>query len=258
MTDGQEPLPTDPRRVRAFANFFKNYMSVSSVLVAALPIPVTALGALPTFADHKTVLSTYTSLFCFLVLGFIFFMRHGLAKWMFPEMRSEGLAIPPDHDEAARLLRQAQLRARARTLKSVVVGSLPLTLIAITAVLMYLYHAYLDRAIFEIAQGLAVPLGPNIACGELDPIRLARACSVPTPAKILAGSYLEIPWGFWLRPLYIGMFVTAEAAFILMATREYIQDLLQLSDVEVIRGERAPASPSMPNQPIQPTAGSGG
>ena len=75
-------------------------------------------------------------------------------------------------------------------------------------------------------------------CGNLNPIRLVEACVVPSPNQILGRSYPGIPFGFWLRPLYIGMFVAAEAAFILMATREYIQDLLKLSDVEVIRGRR--------------------
>ena len=126
-----EILPTDPRRVKAFASFFKNYMSVSSLIVAAVPIPVTAFNALPTFADHRAPLATYTSLFCFLALGFTFYLRHTLARWMFPQL-------------------------------------------------------------------------------------------VAASADLL--------------PLYIGMFVCAEAAFILMATREYVQDLLLLSDLEVIHG----------------------
>ena len=81
----EEHLPADPRRIQAFARFFKNYMSVSSFVVAALPIPITSLGLIPTFADHRTLLATYTSLFCFLLLGFVFYVRHTLARWMFPE-----------------------------------------------------------------------------------------------------------------------------------------------------------------------------
>ena len=38
---------------------------ISTVVVAALPIPVTAFGALPTFADQKTVLATYHFSFLF-------------------------------------------------------------------------------------------------------------------------------------------------------------------------------------------------
>lgn len=80
MPTRDENLPTDPQRVRAFASFFKNYMSFSSIIVAALPIPVTALGALPTFADHRSSLSTYTPLFCFLALGFKILRRTNAGK----------------------------------------------------------------------------------------------------------------------------------------------------------------------------------
>ena len=59
-------MPTHPKRVAAFVAFFKNYMSVSAVMVAALPIPVTSFKLIPTFAVHTAPLSTYTPLFCFL------------------------------------------------------------------------------------------------------------------------------------------------------------------------------------------------
>jgi hypothetical protein len=36
---------------------------------------------------------------------------------------------------------------------------------------------------------------------------------------------------------YVAMFARAEAVFIIMATREYMQDLLCLSDAELIAGE---------------------
>jgi len=35
---------------------------------------------------------------------------------------------------------------------------------------------------------------------------------------------------------YIGIFVFAEASFILMAIKEYLQDLLKLSDLDLIKG----------------------
>jgi hypothetical protein len=82
-------LPTDPRRIRAFADFFKRYMSLSSLVTAALPIPITAFKLIPTFSVHTKVLSVYTSLFCFLILAFIFFSRHKLARLMFPSYHRE-------------------------------------------------------------------------------------------------------------------------------------------------------------------------
>lgn len=223
MNETQEKLPTDPRRVRAFASFFKNYMSVSAIVVAALPVPLTAFNALPTFADHKSALSTYTSLFCFLTLGFIFYMRHSLARWMFP--LATGDTAPPQG---------------RRSLRALIMGIMPFLLILTSGYLFYLYHLYLDQAVAEIARGLATPRSgaETLKCYELEPMQMVKSCEVLSPQEVLARHYPEIPGGFWLRPLYVGMFVAAEAAFILMATREYIQDLLSLSDLEVIRGSR--------------------
>lgn len=239
MADIDETLPSDPKRVRAFASFFKNYMSVSSIVVAALPIPLTAFGALPTFADYKSSLSTFTSLFCFLLLGFIFYVRHALARWMFPEPIAIKVSSNSSDDERQWIERKFQARRVTQATRSFFINSLPFVLIIAAAILAYLYHFYLDQAVVEIGFHLAVPkAGGNVDCQSLNTLQLLQACEVPSPKEILGLSYLQIPWGFWLRPLYIGMFVAAEAAFILMATREYIQDLLKLTDVEIIRGKK--------------------
>ena len=81
-----EQLPTDPKRLKAFATFFKNYMSVWALVVAALPIPITKLNLIPVFSSLSGALSTFTTLFCFLILGFIFYSRHPLARWMFRDV----------------------------------------------------------------------------------------------------------------------------------------------------------------------------
>src|SRR2546427_3963257 len=71
--------PTQASRVKGFAAFFKSYMSVWSLVVAALPIPVGAFKLIPTFESQRSYLSVYTSLFCFLSLGFIFLNATGWA-----------------------------------------------------------------------------------------------------------------------------------------------------------------------------------
>ena len=47
---------------------------------------------------------------------------------------------------------------------------------------------------------------------------------------------LDVARSTTLAALYIGMFLTAELAFILMALREYLQDLLKLSEERLILG----------------------
>jgi len=55
------PMPAN--RIRNFALFFKNYMSVSSLVVASLPIPATALNLIPVYNSQRELLSVYASLF---------------------------------------------------------------------------------------------------------------------------------------------------------------------------------------------------
>src|SRR5690348_8033924 len=75
-----ETLPSDPARVRAFASFFKNYMSVSTVVAASLPLPISYWKLIPIYEGHRSILMTYTPLFCFLTLGYIFYSRHAIAR----------------------------------------------------------------------------------------------------------------------------------------------------------------------------------
>src|SRR5260370_24487302 len=84
VTTSEHP-PIVETRIKAFATFFKSYMSVSAIVTAALPIPITKLRLIPMYKSQATLYSTYTSLFCFLVLGFVFYSRHSIARWMFPE-----------------------------------------------------------------------------------------------------------------------------------------------------------------------------
>lgn len=226
MTEQEETLPTDPRRVKAFASFFKNYMSLSSVVVAALPVPVTTLNALPTFADQKAPLATYTPLFCFLTLGYIFYIRHALARWMFPEQK---IASTSEKISINRIIQIAN---------TTLVNFAPLFLILGSAYLVYLYHYSLSQSVDEIAHHLAKPTSAtNKSCLEMSSVEMVANCTFPEPEKILYSTYPHITNGSLLLATYIGMFVLAEAAFILMATREYLQDLLQISDAEVICGK---------------------
>src|SRR5260370_8145900 len=75
--------------MRGFATYFKDYMGISSLVTAALPIPVTAAKLIPTYSAQAKFLSLYTSLFCFLLLGFVFFVRDRLVGVMF-RRRTDG------------------------------------------------------------------------------------------------------------------------------------------------------------------------
>jgi hypothetical protein len=184
-----DPAARDPLRVKAFATFFKNYMSVSAVVTAALPVPITAWGLIPVYDAQKGELATYTSLFCFLILAFVFYVRHSLARVMFPEVSP----TPP---------------SRVNVL---VVKYLPFLLIALAFVSALTYRALLMMS-------LGLTKDSTVALRETRPI--------------------GIPLGDGLFVLYLFIFIFAETAFVLMAMREYLQDVLSLTDRELIETGR--------------------
>ncbi len=187
----------EPARFTAFAKFFKAYMGTASVVTASLPIPVATLHLVPTYAAQEKFLSTYTSLFCFLMLGYLFYIRHWLGRLMF-FTRSDGRVV---------------LRS--------FLAFVPLLLILTSLGLVTLYHHYLMQSLLVFTQQ-GVMVGTNDILKSID--------------------YREIPYSLQLTVCYVGMFLAAESAFILMALREYLQDVLKISDESLIRVPRARAA----------------
>ncbi|HEX8711304.1 MAG TPA: hypothetical protein VF730_05475 [Terracidiphilus sp.] len=75
----------------------------------------------------------------------------------------------------------------------------------------------------------------SVLGSSLDTLSLAGA-HVPTSMLLAKIDYREIPAGQTLIGLYLGMFVFAESAFVLMALREYLQDILGLDEHSLIAG----------------------
>src|SRR5262249_51640154 len=98
MAIARELEPTEPRRVKAVARVFKSYMSILAIVVDAVRVHVTLAGTIPTYAAQKGILATYTPLFCFLLLGFIFYERHSLARIMFGRELLLGTVEPSTAD----------------------------------------------------------------------------------------------------------------------------------------------------------------
>ncbi|MEK9766086.1 MAG: hypothetical protein VW274_06360, partial [Thalassolituus sp.] len=73
-----------PQRMARFADFFRGYMGSAPMIAAALPIPVTAGKLIPTYAEHTSFLTAYTSMLCFLVVAFVFYRRHRIGTYMLP------------------------------------------------------------------------------------------------------------------------------------------------------------------------------
>ena len=224
---GQDEV-LEPRRVRQFAHFFKRYMSISSVVAAALPIPVTAVGLIPTFSAQTSYLATYTAMFCFLCLGFIFYSRHQLAPQMFGEFgRARYARAAPSDGQLKRTALRVAIESAARGLRMLAnvssrmfVPILPFLLILGALYCSLKYHALLAEAVTYLRQDLPEALS--------------------TEAILEGTPFDQIPFSTQLALHYIGIFITAESAFIVMAIKEYLQDLIGLSDLTIITGEPEP------------------
>ena len=171
-------------------------MSTSTVIAASLPIPVTALRFIPTYAAQTKFLSVYSSLSCFLLLGFVFYSRHALARWMFqPSRRKWSLGT--------------------------FINLLPLIMMLVCVGCIGTYHWLLQNSIQE---------------AMADWVRRGAAIG-STEAVLQNTDYMEIPYSIRLVVCYLGIFLSAEAAFVLMAIKEYLQDLIGLTEDQLIAGK---------------------
>ena len=176
-----------PTRLALFANFFKGYMSVSTIVAAAIPIPITSWKLIPIYSQQRGFLTVYSSLFCFLLLAFVFSIRHRLARPMFFRGRMGG-----------------------------VIAALPAVFIVLTLGCIVTYHALIQQSIEQLRL-----LGLRLTTTEL----LDKVDAT------------EIPYSIELAACYLGIFIFAELAFVLMAIREYLQDLLHLDEAALLRGK---------------------
>lgn len=161
---------------------------MATVATASIPIPVATWKLIPIYAPQRGFLAVYASLFCFLLLAFVFSIRHRLAQPMFFRGRMGG-----------------------------VVAALPAVFIVLTLVCIVAYHAVLNQSIAELRD-----LGFS---------------KVPMKDLLEQIDATQIPLAVELSACYLGIFIFAELAFVLMAMREYLQDLLHLDEVSLLRGE---------------------
>jgi hypothetical protein len=176
-----------PMRLAEFANFFKGYMRVSTILAACIPIPVAAWKLIPMYAQQRGFLTVYASLFCFLLVAFVFSIRHRLAQPMFFHGRM-----------------------------GAVIAALPALCILLTLACIVTYHALIQQSIAELRSLGFSTVGMQQLLDQIDAT--------------------QIPYAVELAACYLGIFIFAELAFVLMAIREYLQDLLHLDEVALLRG----------------------
>lgn len=211
-------------RIKRFASFFKSYMSVSTIVAAALPIPITSLKVIPAFESQRGALATYTPLVCFLLLSYVFYLRHAIGAALFSR------------------------RAKVSRTRSAVVNTLPALLIAGCLLSIWSYNFLLNESIQKLKVDFAAEahIRSEPDAGPDDAYNVLPDGTVTFSGKWLLENvaFDKVYNGSSLIFVYILIFATAEAAFVLMALREYIQDVLKLEDAELIAGAGAVARPS--------------
>jgi hypothetical protein len=203
-----EALMPRPPRITAFAKSFKNYMGAAAIVTAALPIPVTHWKLIPVFDAQSGILKVYTPLLCILIFTFVFYSRHWLGRLIF----------------GSRLRRDAG-RKDPGTGRAIV-AFLPLFLIFGTVLSIIGYHKALNDSVG---------------------ILLQQAKQVATEKVVLATTErYSIPNGSQLTILYILIFVFSELAFVLMALKEHLQDVMKFTEEQLLRGVQSPPSQRKP------------
>jgi hypothetical protein len=201
-----------------------------------------------------------------LLLGFIFYSRHVLAVWFFPGRASSTSAVDTMSYRFIALLRGCL---------SVFVRLLPFLLILSALFMTYRYHEILTEAVViaraewtleglvdasetnlrkaeEASSALAelreMEYGASMLFVPIAQGRFARKVlsapglpATPSTSDLLKKVPLDrVPAAHSLMASHLAMFLFAEAAFVLMAIREYLQDTLGLSDEMLILGSSSP------------------
>jgi hypothetical protein len=94
---------------------------------------------------------------------------------------------------------------------------------------------------FCICASIACVIGYHIELDASLSLIAAHGVLAPTQTLLAQIDYREIPLAEPLTALYLGMFVFAESAFVLMAMREYLQEILGLEEQELIGETAQPA-----------------
>jgi hypothetical protein len=194
----REQQPEAGTRLATFAKFFSSYMNVASIIAASTPIPVGSMKLIPAYSAQRGFLTVYSSLLCFLLLGFTFSTRHKLAGYLFSKSRFSSLVL-----------------------------AIPGIFILAASTCIFAYHYTLEESIAVIRQH-AVTASSEEILNKLD--------------------LSQIPYDTRLSVFYIGIFALSEEAFILMALREYLQDLLRVDELTLCKLNGFDLLPSAPDR----------
>ena len=223
-------------------------LNVGAIAVALLPIPVNLLQLVPAYAIHSRFLIFYTPFICLLTLAYSVYVRDALARMMFGHLLNP-VPIADYYPEPRRLKLRRLLAWARRCLLAVLPG---LLLLGSFACVMW-YTDRLERSAAEVSAVLSSrPAAPeevgligrpdntqgfnDAAGGLLRGPRLEPDREVTRSEALRVATIDDIPNFLELTMLYLGAFLAAMLALILMAIREYAKEALGLSERDIVLG----------------------
>jgi hypothetical protein len=245
--------------VRTYSNWFRGTLSIGALVTAILPAPVMIFQLLPAYGVQARFLIFYGPLVCFLTLAYLFYVRDALARAMFADL----LDPPPQPDPYYGEPLVVSVRRVFRRVRSIVLALLPIALVLTSSYCAVEYVRLVNRSAWEaVEEGRRQPTvnGERLESTESrrDSVTAKpgsrssrRRRSLPViqdPAKVQPSPdslrrYVlqtagvdDIPSFTRLNILYIGIFLSAEIALILMALKEYAKEAMGLTERDLMLG----------------------
>lgn len=259
------PRPIDSSiGVRTYSNRFRTTLSIGALVTAILPAPVMIFQLLPAYSVQAKFLTFYGPLICFLTLAYLFYIRDSLARAMFANLLDPAPEPDPYYGEPLLI----SLRRVLRRLRSIVLGLLPIVLVATSSYCTLEYLRLVNRSAGELAEQVRrQPAAkgerlesaesrrdrgtakPGARSGRKQTSLSARPDTAkvqPSPDSlrryVLQTTGLDdIPSFTRLNILYLGIFLSAEIALILMALKEYAKEAMGLTERDLMLGLDPPA-----------------
>jgi hypothetical protein len=245
--------------VRTYSNWFRGTLSIGALVMAILPAPVMIFQLLPAYAVQAKFLSFYGPLVCFLTLAYLFYVRDALARAMFADL----LDPPPEPDPYYGEPMLVSVRRVFRRVRSIVLALLPIALVLTSSYCAVEYIRLVNRSAWEVveqarrqptanAERLESTESRRDSVGTKPGSRSSRRRrSLPVTqdtAKVQPNSDSlrrdvlqttgvdDIPSFTRLNILYVGIFLSAEIALILMALKEYAKEAMGLTERDLVLG----------------------
>ena len=223
------------RTGRSYSSLIWKGMGFGALALALLPIPVATLELLPVYHTQARFLAFYAPVVCFLTLAYLFYVRDTLARLTFA-----GILDPlPPADPYYKGPMQQRLYRLLVQLRGGLIMALPALLLIASLICTFRYTHRLDESVELAGEITALPDSTGESLGYVGGTAggMTADQTAAARARILATAGIDdIPMFVELTALYIGIFVTALAALIIMWLKEYAKEAIGLSEEDLLLG----------------------